>query len=79
MHYCDINFKTKKALKNAVEIRKQFPDKAPPVTVYNPEVFAGEPPTPRDGVVSVGGPHYPAPHTFYARVTLKDGEVVKVQ
>ena len=79
MHYCDINFKNKKALKNAVAIRKQFPDKAPPVTVYNPEVFSGERPTPRDGTVCVGGPHYPAPHTWYATVTIVAGEVVAVK
>lgn len=50
-----------------------------PVTVYNPETLSGEPPTPQDGTVCVGGPHYPSAHTWYAEVTLKNGEVVKVK
>lgn len=95
MHYCDIDFKNKKALKEAVAARVAFlnaprsPQEpeittngvfyAPPVTVHNPETFSGEPPTPRDGTVCVGGPHYPVPHTWFARVTLVAGEVVKVQ
>jgi hypothetical protein len=66
--YTDINFKTKKALKEAVAAGKQ-------VTIYNPGPF-GQPGS--EGVYSVEGPHSPKPHTWYARVTLKDGVVVKV-
>ena len=49
-----------------------------PVTVYNPETFGGEAPTPANGKVCVGGPHYPAAHVWYATVTLVNGEIVKV-
>lgn len=85
MHYCDTNFPTKKALKDAVKARisyvaKLSPNFAAPVTVHNPEAWLGqEAPTPLDGEVSVGGPHEPEAHTWYARVTLKAGEVVKVK
>ena len=33
---------------------------------------------PQDGVVSVEGPHYPKPHTFYGEATVKGGKVVKI-
>ena len=66
--YVDPNFKTKKALKTAVENGEH-------VTVYAPGL--GSPPT--DGDCSVEGPHFPAPHTWYARVTIKAGKVVKVR
>ena len=87
MHYTDKNFKTKKALKEAVAARDAYTfsvgrnPELPfvgPVTVFNPETFSGESPTPKNGKVCVGGPHYPEPHKWYATVTLQDGEVVKV-
>jgi len=72
MHYCDRNFKTKKALKEAVVSGQQ-------VTVYNPEHgMGGEAPTPANGRVCVGGPHYPEPHKWYATVDIQNGVVVKV-
>lgn len=68
--YTSINFKTKKALKDAVA-------KGEVVTVFQPNnLFGTEPPT--TGVVTVEGPHFPEPHRWYARVTLKDGRIVKV-
>jgi hypothetical protein len=95
MHYCDINFKTKKALKDRVAARQAYvaAEKAAqitisvpamiyvaPVTVYNPEAGLGQDaPTPENGKVAVGGPHYPAPHVWYATVTLQNGEVVAVK
>ena len=33
---------------------------------------------PTDGVVSVEGPHYPAPHAWWGRATVKGGRVVKI-
>jgi len=66
--YTDTNFKTKKALKEAVAAGQK-------VTLYAPGL--GTPV--RDGVDCVEGPHYPAPHTWYAEVTMKDGFVVKVK
>lgn len=63
------NFKTKKALKEAV-VRGEV------ISIYQPGPFGGNEPV--DGVVAVEGPHYPKPHTWYATVTLKDGKVIKV-
>jgi hypothetical protein len=68
--YTDRNFKTKKALKEAVAAGKQ-------VSVYQPGPFGGNVPT--DGEVTAEGPHYPQPHSWYARLTLKNGVVVKVK
>lgn len=67
--YTDKNFKTKKALKEAVKAGKT-------IGVYQPGPFGGNPPM--EGTVSVEGPHYPAPHTWYARVTLSGGYITKV-
>ncbi len=64
------NFKTKKALKEAVANGEA-------VRVYQPGPFGGN--EPRDGVVYLEGPHYPDPHSWYAEATLKDGIVVKVR
>lgn len=68
--YTDINFKTKKALKEAVAAGKA-------VTVYQPGPFGGS--APSDGNISIEGPHYPAPHTWYAQATLVNGVVTKVK
>lgn len=67
--YTGKNFKTKKALKEAVA-------KGEYIDIFQPGPFGGE--TPRDGKVALEGPHYPAPHTWYASATLKDGRVIKV-
>ena len=69
MSYTNINFKNKKSLKEAVAAGKE-------VKVYNPGI--GGPIDP-NGTAFVEGPHYPAPHTWYAEVTLKDGKVIKVK
>ena len=69
MAYTDRNFKTKKALKEAVANGEQ-------VTVYQP---GGMFPCPKNGPVTLEGPHYPQPHTWYAQATLKDGIIVKVK
>ena len=67
--YTDKNYRTKKALKEAVKNGDQ-------VTVYQPGPFGGN--VPADGRVALEGPHYPEPHKWYASATLKDGVVVKV-
>lgn len=66
--YTTINFKTKKALKEAVKAGSQ-------ITCFQPGPFG---PAPKDGVVYLEGPHYPQPHSWYAKAVLKDGVVVKV-
>jgi len=68
--YCSTNFKSKKLLKEAVANGKA-------VTLWQPGPFGGNVPT--NGEVGVEGPHYPKPHSWYARVTLQDGKVVKVK
>jgi len=65
--YVDPNFKSKKALKEAVA-------NGDDVAVFSPGPF----PAPRDGETTVEGPHYPKPHTWAARVRVANGMVVKV-
>lgn len=65
--YVSPNFKTKKALKEAVA-------KGDTVTVFAPGL--GEPPL--NGSCTVEGPHYPKPHTWYASVTIVNAKVTKV-
>lgn len=67
--YVEPNFKTLKALKQAVEAKQD-------VSLFQPGPFGGN--EPREGEVSVEGPHYPKPHTWYARVRVEGGRVVKV-
>lgn len=68
--YCNRNFKTKKALKDAIANGET-------VTYYQPGPFGGN--EPRDGTVYLEGPHYPAPHRWYATVEVRDGRVVRVK
>ena len=66
--YTTRNFKTKKDLATAIS-QGQI------IGVYNPGL-GGEPPA--NGEVSVEGPQG-KPHTWYARVTLSNGRIVKVR
>lgn len=66
--YASTNFKTKKAFKEAVASGQQ-------VMLYSPGL--GKPKS--NGSECVEGPHYPAAHTWYATVEVKDGIVVKVK
>ena len=61
--YTDINFKTKKALKEAIAADRQ-------VSTFQP---GGMFPATRDGKIFLEGPHYPTPHTWYASAIVKDG------
>lgn len=66
--YTEKNFKTKKALKEAVAAGEKI------------RLFAPGMGTPkRDGTEFVEGPHFPEPHRWYAQVTMKDGVVVAVK
>jgi len=66
--YVSPNFKSKAALRKALAAGDE-------VTVFAPGL--GTPKT--DGVEFVEGPHFPAAHTWYAQVVMKDGRVVKVK
>lgn len=66
--YCSPNFKTKKALKEAIA-------KGQKVTVFSPGPF----PCPSNGTISLEGPHYPEPHKWYATAVVENGIIVKVK
>lgn len=66
--YVNPNFKTKKALKEAIAAGKC-------VDYYQPGL--GD--TPTDGTIFCEGPHYPEPHKWYAQCTVKNGQIVSVK
>lgn len=66
--YTSINFKTKKAFKEAVANGEQ-------ITLWSPGFG-----TPNDnGIEFVEGQWYPKAHTWYAQVVVEKGIVVKVK
>lgn len=94
MAYVSPNFKSKKALKDAVAARVAWeaqvrdlsiPESRISHSLANPvpaEVTVFEPglgTVPVNGFVSLEGPHYPAPHTWYAEGTMRNGKLVKVK
>ncbi len=76
MAYTVINFKTKKALKEAVAKSTRMVPKSE-VNCYQPGL--GPDLSNFTGKVCLEGPHYPQAHTWYAEAELKDGIVVKVK
>jgi hypothetical protein len=68
MAYTTTNFKTKKALKEAVKAGEQ-------IGVFNPSNFTVN----FNGTEYIEGPHYPEPHRWYAMVTIEDGFITKVK
>lgn len=85
MSYTVINFKTKKALKEAVKDWIDVPDEHKQVLMSsNKPVRCFQPGLGPDlsnftGTVYLEGPHYPKAHTWYAQAELKDGIVIKVK
>ncbi len=69
--YTDINFKTKKALKEAVAAGKR-------VTFFQPNDMGFCNPATMTRCV-IEGPHYPEPHKWYADCECRDGVIVKVK
>ena len=67
--YTTTNYKTKKALKEAVAAGVA-------VRYFQPGPFGGNEPS--DGSFCCEGPHYPQPHKWYAQCIAKDGLIVKV-
>lgn len=66
--YCERNFKTKKALKEAIKNGEK-------IGIYAPGLG-----TPKEnGKEYLEGPWYPAPHTWYAEVTMENGLIVSVK
>lgn len=70
MAYVNPNFRSKKALKEALA-------KGDPIEVWQPGPFADQ--LKKNGDVCIEGPHYPEPHKWYATGTLKDGVLIKVK
>lgn len=66
--YTDTNFKTKKALKEAVAAGVD------PVGTHQP---GGMFPPTLNGPITLEGPHYPEAHKWYATAVVKDGVVVQ--
>lgn len=67
MTYVSPNFKTKKALREALA-------KGASVEVFQPGLGT----IPANGKVYLEGPHYPAPHSWYAVGTMVNGKLTKV-
>ncbi len=70
MLYTSRDFKTKKALKDAVAAGEK-------IGVYQTGMFGGSEPS--NGEVGIEGPHYPKPHTWYGTATLVNGIITKVR
>ena len=72
--YTTINFKTKKALKDAIAAGTK-------VGVYQPNDMFGAGARVQIGMhtVTLEGPHYPAPHKWYATATVVDGVITGVK
>lgn len=77
MAYTEINFKTKKALKEAVAKHKEKSLGSYSVRCYQPGL--GPDLSNYTGKITLEGPHYPKPHSWYAEADLVNGVVVKVK
>ena len=69
MTYVTKNFKTKKAVREAIEVGEK-------ITCFEPGPFAE---VPKNGVVYLEGPHYPEPHRWYGEGQMKDGFLVSIK
>lgn len=67
MAYVNPNFKTKKALKDALKAGQS-------IEVFQPGLGT----VPTNGRIHLEGPHYPAPHTWYAQGVMQDGRLVRI-
>ena len=67
------NFKTKKALKEALKAGDEVsffqPNQMFPMKVLNPDYT---------GKIALEGPHYPQPHSWYALGNVINGKLVSV-
>ena len=66
------NFKTKKALKEAIA-------RGDKVGVFQPGGLDRTNYADFSGTVTLEGPHYPEPHKWYASATVVDGVITKVK
>ena len=72
--YTTINYKTKKALKDAIAAGTR-------VGVFQPNDLFGNTDKVQQGRhgVTLEGPHYPQPHRWYAQATVVDGVITEVR
>lgn len=72
--YASKNFKTKKALRDAIAAGEK-------IAVFQPNDIFGNPAGAPDfsGTVTLEGPHYPEPHRWYGTATLEEGIIVSVR
>jgi len=68
MSYVEPNFKTKKALRDALSAGDR-------IRVFQPGLGS----VPQDGIVFLEGPHYPEPHRWYAKGVMRGGVLVSVK
>jgi hypothetical protein len=68
MAYVEPNFKSKKELKEALKAGKD-------IEVFQPGLGT----VPLNGHVTLEGPHYPRPHTWYAEGKMENGRLVSVK
>jgi hypothetical protein len=68
MTYVSPNFRTKKALKEALSA-------GTPVRVFEPGLGS----VPLNGVVYLEGPHSPTPHSWYAEGRMENGKLKSVK
>lgn len=86
MSYTVKNFKTKRELKEAVNLYDAYcndkytsfeKEKAAEVRCYQPSL--GPDLSNYTGKIALEGPHCPKPHTWYCEAWLENGVVVKVK
>lgn len=68
--YTSRNFKTKKALKEAIADGQE-------IAYYQPGPFGGN--EAKNGTFCLKGPHYPQPHKWYATAKAVNGLIVSVK
>ena len=70
MAYTQRNFKTKKAIKEAIKNGEK-------IFCFQPGPFSNK--LPINGTVYLEGPHFPEPHRWYAKGNLKDGILISIK
>jgi hypothetical protein len=70
--YADRNFRTKKALKEAISSGKK-------IGVFQPNGDLTGSVPPDNGKVYLEGPHFPEAHSWYAEAWLEEGYIIKVK
>ena len=70
MAYTTHNFRTKKAVKEALKAGEK-------ITCFQPGPFG--PATIENGTIYLESPHFPEPHKWYGQGQMKDGLLVSIK